>query len=170
MATILETERLRLREVTADDAGFILELLNTPKFLKYIGDRGVRTIEQAAAFLEERYVAGYRQHGYGLYLVERMDGRVPVGINGFVNRSELPHPDIGFAFLPAYERQGYGLESSQALLLYGRETLGFQSVLAIVAPGNTASVSLLGKLGFLAAGQVNVNGDDLDLFSWNASL
>src|SRR5205085_3321358 len=91
------------------DALFILELLNTPKFLRYIGDRGVRTIADAADLIESRYRQSYRDHGYGLYAVELIQpGPVQIGICGFVRRASLPAPDIGFAFLPEYEGRGYG--------------------------------------------------------------
>lgn len=145
---ILETERLVLREMTINDAPFLLELLNTPKFHKYIGDRGVRTVEEAEKYLDERYLASYRQHGYGLYAVFLKDGTV-IGNCGFVKRDVFEFPDIGFAFLPGYESRGYGFESAAAVLEFGRDTLGFSRVLAITSQDNDVSVKLLEKLGFV---------------------
>ncbi len=145
---ILETERLIIRELdAATDAVFVLELLNSPKFIKYIGDRGVRTVDEAADFIENRYRQSYRDHGYGLYTVELKDGQ-PVGLCGFVRRDTLPGPDLGFAFLPDHEGKGYGFDSADALMKYGREKLGFTTVLAITSVDNDASGRLLEKLGF----------------------
>jgi RimJ/RimL family protein N-acetyltransferase len=146
---IVETKRLVIREMDAgQDSAFIYALLNSPKFIKYIGDRGVRSEKEAAVFIETRYRQSYRDHGFGLYTVESKDDGTPVGICGFVNRDSLPDPDIGFAFLPDFERQGYGLESAKAMMSYGRDTLGFGRILAITTPDNAASDRLLGKIGF----------------------
>ncbi len=145
---ILETERLILRKLTADDAAFLLELINTPKFHKYIGDRGVRDVQAAEKYLDERYLASYREHGYGLYAVCLKDG-TPIGNCGFVKRDVFEFPDVGFAFLPHYESQGFGFESASALLDHGRDVLAFRRVLAITSQDNDVSVKLLEKLGFV---------------------
>jgi len=145
---ILETERMIVRELnSASDAEFICALLNTPKFIQYIGDRGVRSNEDAAAFIDDRYRQSYRDHGYGLYAVEVKDG-TQIGMCGFVRRETLPGPDIGFAFLPDYERQGFGYESAAAMMNFGRNELGFTTIYAITSPDNDASGLLLEKLGF----------------------
>lgn len=161
---IVQTERLILREVDSGDADFMCRLLNSPKFLKYIGDRGVRSPEEAAVFLEDRYRKSYRDHGYGLYTVELSSDNTPIGICGFVRRDSLPAPDIGFAFLPEFERMGYGYESAVGMLDHGWDTLGFDRVLAIVSPGNTASEKLLEKLGFDARGSLDLGDDTVNLF------
>ena len=146
---ILETERLRIRELDADmDAAFICELINTPKFIEYIGDRGIRTLEASREFIETRYRQSYRDHGYGLYVVEIVEGQLPIGICGFVRRGNLPGPDIGFAFLPAHEGRGYAHEAASAVMDFGRAALGFDSVYAITTLDNDASIRLLKKLGF----------------------
>jgi RimJ/RimL family protein N-acetyltransferase len=146
---IFETDRLIIRELdSARDAEFVFELLNTPKFIKYIGDRGVRSVEQAADFIENRYRRSYCDHGFGLYAVDLKADAVPVGICGFVKRDTLPDPDIGFAFLPEFEGCGYGFESAQAVLQYGRDVLGITTVLAITSQDNEVSGKLLEKLGF----------------------
>ncbi|CAN5169524.1 hypothetical protein BH20ACI2_BH20ACI2_02680 [soil metagenome] len=126
---ILETDRLILREIdSAVDAEFIFELLNSPKFLKFIGDRGVRSTGESSVFIDERYRQSYREHGYGLYTVQRRDDGIAVGMCGFVRRESLSGPDLGFAFLPEFERMGFGRESASAVLKYGRDKLGFDSV------------------------------------------
>ncbi len=162
---ILETERLVIRELdSAVDAETIFELLNTPKFLRYIGDRGVRSVEEARDFIENRYRQSYRDHGYGLYAVELKDG-TPIGMCGFVRRDTLPGPDIGFAFLPEFEGQGYGFESAAAMMEYGREVLGFGEVLAITSLDNHASGHLLEKLGFRFVEEISSGGEKLRLYA-----
>ena len=174
---ILETERLSLREMSsAGDAEFILELLNTPKFIKYIGDRGVRSFEQARDFIEARYLQSYREHGFGLYAVElkpenaltkvRASAQELIGICGFVKRDELPDPDIGFAFLPEFEGKGYGFESAEAAIRYGRHVLGFSRLLAITSQDNEISGKLLEKLGFAYERIITMpDGEELKLFA-----
>ncbi len=163
--TIVETERLILREVdAATDAAFMFELLNAPKFLKYIGDRGVRSVGEAASFIEDKYRQSYRVNGFGLYTVELKDTAVQVGICGFVKRDTLPSPDLGFAFLPEHERKGYGHESASNMLEYGRTKLDFDRVLAITSPGNEASELLLLKLGFVSKSPVDTAGERVNLF------
>ena len=156
---ILETTRLNIRELnSASDAEFICALLNTLKFIQYIGDRGVRTAEDAASFIDDRYRQSYRDHGYGLYAVDVKDG-TQIGMCGFVRRDSLPGPDIGFAFLPEFERQGFGYESATAMMKYGRNVLGFSTVYAITSQDNDASGSLLEKLGF-RFDKIILSGDD----------
>lgn len=144
---ILATSRLRLREVAEADAGFVFALMNEPAYHEFIGDRGIRTIADAARFIREKFQASYRDHGYGLYLVERKDTGGPVGICGFVRRDTLAHPDIGFALLAEHWRQGYGGEAAAAVLEHGFTRLGFQTILGVTSPDNRASIRLLEKLG-----------------------
>ncbi len=164
--TIARTERLNIRELTAEDAEFVLAILNSPKFIQYIADRGVRTVEQAADFIETRYRQSYAEHGYGLYCVEMLDG-TKTGMCGFVRRDTLPGPDIGFAFLPEFEGQGLGTESANAVMLFGREQFGFDRVLAITSLDNDASGNLLKKLGFTLAGLTeSPEGETLNLYEF----
>lgn len=160
---VLETERLVLREITQDDAAFILALINTPKFHKYIADRGMRSVDQMSAYIEEKFLKNYRDLGFGLYAVCLKDG-TPIGNCGFVKRDSLPAEDVGFAFLPDYERQGYGFESASAVIEYGRVTLGFTDLYAITSLGNEASQKLLEKLGFTFVEEIDSNGERLKMF------
>jgi ribosomal-protein-alanine N-acetyltransferase len=153
---ILRTPRLMMRQVVEADAPFVHALLNDPGFLANIGDRGVRSDADAARYIAERYAAPYARYGYGIYLVEA-DG-VPIGTCGFVRREGLPAPDLGYAYLSAYARQGFALEAGAAMLRYGREVLGFAEIVAFTAPGNAASAGLLRRLGFVAAGEVALHG------------
>ena len=144
---ILETERLTLRHLSADDAGFVLELLNEPSFIRYIGDKQVRNLDDARRYIADGPLQSYELNGFGLYLVELKASHTPVGISGLLKRDTLPDPDIGFAFLPAYWNQGYAIESAAAVMKYAREVLGLKRILAITSPDNQASQKLLGKIG-----------------------
>jgi len=144
---ILETERLILRKLTTGDAEFILALLNEPSFLRYIGDKGVRTLEDARQYILTGPVDSYEQNGFGLYLVELKDAGVPIGMSGLVKRPALPDADIGFAFLPAYWSKGYAVESAAAVLAYARDALKLNRLLAITSPDNQSSINLLEKIG-----------------------
>jgi Acetyltransferases, including N-acetylases of ribosomal proteins len=166
MTQIAETERLVIREIDESDAAFMNALLNSPGFLNYIGDRGVRSDDDARRFISERYRKSYAENGYGLYAVLLKDDLVPVGMCGFVRRDTLPGPDLGFAFLPEFEGKGFGTESSIAVLNYGREKLGFDRVLAITTLDNRPSIRLLEKLGFtFNEVMADGNGERLNLFS-----
>jgi RimJ/RimL family protein N-acetyltransferase len=144
---ILETERLLLRDLTADDAAFILELLNEPAFLENIGDRGARTLADARRYIARGPVASYRKFGFGLYLVELKDSGAPIGICGLLKRDWLADVDIGFAFLQKFWSQGYARESAAAVMHYGWTTLRLKRIVAITKPINQASITLLEKLG-----------------------
>lgn len=166
MKRILETKHLTIREMDADnDAAFVFELLNTPKFIKFIGDRGVRSEKEAAEFIENKYRQSYRDLGYGLYTVCLKKTGDQIGVCGFVKRDTLPDTDIGFAFLPEYEGQGYGFESANAVLEYGRNKLGLLRILAITSPDNDASGNLLEKMGFKFDGMVEISDEPVKLFS-----
>jgi ribosomal-protein-alanine N-acetyltransferase len=144
---VVETDRLSHRPLTANDAEFIRELLNDADFLRFIGDRGVRTVEDARRYIAEGPVASYAQHGFGLWLVELRSDRTPIGICGLLKRDVLPEVDIGFAFLPSYRAQGLAHESAAAVLDHAISRLGLRRVAAVVNPENAASIRLLGKLG-----------------------
>jgi ribosomal-protein-alanine N-acetyltransferase len=153
---ILGTARLRLRELAHSDAPFILTLVNEPSFIQNIGDRGVRTLDDARAYIENGPVASYAQFGFGLYLVELSASGAPIGICGILRRDALPDPDLGFAFLPAYWRRGYALESAAAVRHYARVELRIGRLLAITNAGNAGSIRLLDKLGFRFARMIRL--------------
>ncbi|MDQ3278089.1 MAG: GNAT family N-acetyltransferase [Bacteroidota bacterium] len=144
---ILETERLQLRQFTLDDAGFIIELLNSPGWIQFIGDRNVKTREHAVNYLKSGPLKSYVQNGFGLSLVELKDSHNAIGMCGIIKRDNMETPDIGFAFLPAHHGKGYALEIAEATLLYAKETLGISKVAAITKPGNAKSIRLLRKIG-----------------------
>jgi RimJ/RimL family protein N-acetyltransferase len=167
---ILETERTILFELTKDDAGFMLDLLNQPSFIKYIGDRNVRTFEESIEFIETRYRKSYLDNGYGLYGVKLKEGQEVIGICGFVKRADLEFADIGFAFLPQFGKKGYAFETADAVMKYGEDVLGFEKVLAITTQDNESSVKLLDKLGFKFEKLIKMPTDEneLNLFSKTA--
>ena len=144
---VLETDRLILRRLTAEDAEFILELLNEPSFLRFIGDKGVRTLDEAREYIAKGPADSYERFGFGLYLAELKDAGVPIGISGLVKRDSLEDVDIGFAFLPGFWGHGYALESAAAVMGYAKDTLGLTRLVAVTSPDNHASIKLLEKLG-----------------------
>ena len=144
---VLETDRLVLRWLNQDDAPFILELLNDPSFIRFIGDKGVRNLEDARSYILNGPAASYKQFGFGLYATELKESRATIGICGILKRDTLPDPDIGFAFLPAYRKKGYAFEAADAITKYAREVLKLDRILAITTPDNEASAKLLGKIG-----------------------
>ncbi len=137
---VLETDRLILRELTADDAAFILELLNDPGWLQYIGDRGVRNLADARQYIINGPMASYQRYGFGLYLVKLKDAETPMGICGLIKRDELEDVDIGFAFLPQFTGKGYALEAASAVMSYGSHELGIERIVAITSLDNHRSV------------------------------
>jgi RimJ/RimL family protein N-acetyltransferase len=147
-ATVLETDRLVLRRFTTDDAGFILELVNDPSFIANIGDRGIRTRDDAVAYLLNGPIASYERHGHGLYLVTLKSTLVPIGICGLLKRIQFEDVDLGYAFLPDFWYQGFATESATAMLEFARTTLKAPRTLALVSPANSRSIRLLEKIGF----------------------
>ena len=145
--TVLETKRLLLRHFTPDDDAFTLSLVNDPDFVRFVGDRGLRTFRQAREYLLDGPLDSYDKHGFGGYVVQLRDG-TPVGMCGLLRRDELDAPDLGFAFLAEHRGKGYALESAIAVLEYERATHDLERVLAIVSRDNARSITLLEKLGF----------------------
>ena len=144
---VMATTRLVLRRLTPDDAPFILELTNDPDWLRYIGDRGIRTLDDARRYVETGPMEMYARLGFGLYAVERRDGSPPIGICGLLGRDWLESPDLGFAFLPAFRGMGYAREAAAATLDHARDEHAIGRVLAIVSPENADSIRLLKDLG-----------------------
>jgi len=164
---IIETERLSLSHLAPEDAEFVLELLNQPSFIRYIGDKGVRTLDDARRYIAEGPARSYEVNGFGLNLVRLKASNTSIGICGVLKRDTLPDPDIGFAFLPSYWNQGYALESAAAVMTHAQETLGLGRILAITSPDNEASEKLLGKIGlrFCRLTKLAEDADEVKLFS-----
>jgi [ribosomal protein S5]-alanine N-acetyltransferase len=163
----LHTRRLSLRHFTLDDADFVVELVNDPDWIRNIGDRNVRTVEDARAYLERGPLALYERHGFGLYLVSLLATGERIGMCGLVKRDGLEHVDIGFAFLPAWRGRGFAEESARAVLAHARE-LGVGKVVAIVSPDNRPSIRLLEKIGMRAAGPLRLPKAEDDVMLYEA--
>lgn len=164
---IIETERLNLRHIAVADAEFILALLNEPAWIKFIGDREVRTIADAQKYISEKFAASYAKFGFGLYLVESKDKRTPLGICGLVKRDSLEDVDIGFAFLERFWSKGYAAESAFAAMNYAQNTLGLKRIVAITTPDNHASAKVLEKIGLRFEKTVNLSAkSESNLFVW----
>jgi RimJ/RimL family protein N-acetyltransferase len=156
---VLETKRLVLSTLSVDDAPFILVLLNDAAFLRYIGDRGVRNLDDARRYILSGPVDSYERHGFGLYLTQLKDSGLPIGICGLLKRESLPDVDVGFAFLPEYRGKGYGYESAAAVLAHGRSVLGLKRIVAITSPDNEHSIRLLEKLGLRFEEMIELSDD-----------
>jgi len=145
--TVLTTERLTLRRLSPADAEFIVELLNDPAFLQFVGDKAVRTADDACRYILDGPMASYERNGFGLWLVALKESDLPIGLCGLLKREALPDVDIGFAFLPDYRSRGYALESASAVLQYGRTEFGLKRIVAITDPENAGSIRVLQKIG-----------------------
>ena len=167
MSSVVETRRLVVRRLTLDDAPFIWELLNDADFLKFIGDRGVRTVDDAAEYLAKGPLDMYARLGFGLWCVELKATQTPIGICGLLKRDWLDDVDLGFAFLPDFRGKGYAFEASRAVIAYAMDALGMQRLSAIVSPGNVKSESLLGRLGMQFRSMVRAPNatDDVQLYA-----
>ena len=164
-AEVLETDRLFIRPFVASDADFIVELVNDPAWLLYIGDKNIRSRDDAARYIEDGPRAMYRRAGFGLSLVALKDG-TPIGMCGLIRRADLEDVDLGFAFLPRYRRSGYAFEAAQSVLSHGRRVLRLARIVAITVPANVASINLLQKLGFAREKSIVRNDETLDLYAY----
>ena len=143
----LETARLSLRRFTFDDAPFVIELLNQPSFIRNIGDRGVRNVDDARRYLRDGPIAMYEQFGFGLWRVSRRPDDEFVGMCGLLKRDILPDVDVGYAFLPGHWGQGYAFEAADATIAHGARKFGLKRVIGVVSDHNAASIRVLEKLG-----------------------
>lgn len=160
---VLETPRLALRWLDADDAPFILRLLNEPSWLRFIGDRGVRTLEDAVRYIETGPGAMYRRLGFGLYLVTLRSSGERLGLCGLLKRDTLDDVDLGFAFLPEHWGRGYATEAAAAVLDGDAVRLDLRRVVAITSKDNVASGQVLERLGFRLERLVTLSGDPEEL-------
>ncbi len=164
---VIETERLVLSRLSMQDAAFMLELVNDPAWIRYIGDRGIRTLDDAAEYIRQGPLAMYAAYGYGLLRVARRGGGEAIGICGLLQRDFLEDVDLGFALLARFRGRGYALEAARAVVSDARKTLGLARLVAITAQGNEGSSKILERLGFGFERMVAYPGeaDPLRLFS-----
>ncbi|WP_341519291.1 GNAT family N-acetyltransferase [Bacillus paramobilis] len=164
---VLETERLVLRWFDIKDAPFILELVNDPAWIQFIGDKRIKNLEDAKKYILNGPVDMYNKMGFGLYLVERKEDLTPLGMCGLIKRDTLEDVDIGFAFLEKFRSKGYGFESASAVIGYGVQKLGLKRIVAITTIDNINSGKLLEKVGLQFEEIISDSGEDLKLFGYN---
>lgn len=163
MVNVLETERLLLSRLSYDDCDFIVELLNEPAFHRYIGDKEVRSRDDAREYLRKGPIGSYERHGFGMFLVRNKSDNAPMGMCGLVKREEFDAPDVGFAFLRKYWGKGYAAESVIAVLEYGKNILQLPRIIAMADPDNESSIRLLEKLGLEFTGMVRMPGETREI-------
>jgi RimJ/RimL family protein N-acetyltransferase len=155
---ILETDRLTLRELTFEDDTFVFELLNEPAYLQYIGDKNVRSPDDARKYLTIGPLASYAKHGYGLWRVALKDSDTAIGMCGLLKRDGMDHPDIGYALLARFHGRGYAREAATAVVAHARNVLKLDTLQAVTAQENPASIGLLEKLGFRFDRMITMDG------------
>jgi len=166
---VIATERMNLRELTADDSEFMLALLNDPGFLQFVGDRGVRDLGQAVEYLRHGILQSYADHGFGMYLCERRSDGAAMGVCGLVKREYLPDFDLGYGLLEAYTGQGYAKEAGRAILNQA-SALRLPRLLAIVQPDNPVSIGLLKRIGFSYQRTQPATADDCELMVFGIEI
>ncbi len=161
---IISTSRLHVKQLSEElHASFILQLVNSPGWLRYIGDRNIHSLQDAGQYIFNGPIVSYATHGYGLWLVKRIEDDAPIGICGLIKRDYLPHPDLGYALLPQYEGQGYATEAAAAVMQYAKEVLSIPIIAAITTDDNVPSLRLLFKLGFDFIGMISPPQQDEEL-------
>jgi RimJ/RimL family protein N-acetyltransferase len=166
MTVVCETDRLIIRHFQLSDAEFIVRLLNEESFIRYIADKNVRTNADAENYLLNGPLNSYKTFGFGLNLIELKSSRTPVGMCGLLKRTELDHPDIGFAFLPEFCGKGFAHEATLSVLNDGFSTHALQTILAVTLPDNVSSNDLLRKAGFNAIGKMELYGSENNVYEY----
>ncbi len=168
----IETSRLGIRWLGVRDAAFILRLVNDTDWLRFIGDKKIRDLDDARAYLESGPMQMYDENGFGLNRIGLLDDDRPIGICGILKRDRFAEIELGFALLPEYRGLGYAYEASSAILQLARAEWHLARVAAILHPDNTASRKLLLKLGFQPQGQWRSDPDSLllDYYSLEISI
>jgi [ribosomal protein S5]-alanine N-acetyltransferase len=156
---VLDTQRLTLRRLSYDDAEFIMRLLNDPDFIRFIGDKGVRSLEDARGYLRTGPLASYHRFGFGLLRVDLKETGVPIGMCGLLKREILADVDIGFAYLPEYRSKGYAYEAASAVAAHAYRAFGLTRLAGVTKPDNFGSMRVLEKLGMRQVGTVRVSDD-----------
>lgn len=158
-----ETERLTIRPTNESDSEFIFKLLNTPKWLKFIGDRNIKSVEHAKEYIKEKMIPQLERLGYSNYTLITKQDNQKIGTCGLYDREGLEGIDIGFAFLPEYEKMGYAFESSNKLMEIASREFDIQIISAITMKENISSQKLLEKLGLKLIGTTRIPNDDEEL-------
>jgi ribosomal-protein-alanine N-acetyltransferase len=167
---ILETERLLLRQLTTDDAEFMFELLNDPSFIRNIGDRHIRTLDDACSYIVNGPVKSYEKNGFGLNLIVLKETKESIGICGLIRREGLDDVDIGYALLPRFWSKGYAVEAARATKVYAKDVIGLNRIVAIVDPANEGSIRVIEKIGLRYEKMIRLSEDDIELKLFGAAL
>jgi RimJ/RimL family protein N-acetyltransferase len=164
---LLETQRLSIRRLVAEDAPFILELVNEPAFIKNIADRGVRNLDDARKYIADGPTAMYERFGFGLFAVELKESGIPIGMCGLIKRDSLEDVDLGYAFFERHWGKGYASEAAAAVIDYGHKTFGLKRIVAITSQDNQGSINVLEKMGFRFEKLITLPGDteEINLFA-----
>ncbi|MEL4456268.1 GNAT family N-acetyltransferase [Lutimonas vermicola] len=160
---VLSTERLLIKKITPADAPFLLELMNDKDWIENIGDRGIKTIEQAQVYITNRFLKSYEEKGFGFYGIVLKESSEMIGTAGLVHREGLDAVDIGYGMLPAFRGKGYAFEATKAVFDYGYNVLRLDKIVAIVNPSNKSSIKLLEKLGLRYEKMVRLPDEDKDI-------
>ena len=160
---VISTDRLLINRITLDDAGFILKLMNDKDWIKNIGDRGIRTIEETEEYIRTRFLKTYNEVGFGFYSLVRKSDQQIIGIAGLVDREGLDHIDIGYGMLPEFRGKGYAFEATKAIFDYGYKDLKLDKIVAIVNPDNPSSIKLLSKLGLEFEKMIRLPDEEIDI-------
>ncbi|MEM7432067.1 MAG: GNAT family N-acetyltransferase [Pseudomonadota bacterium] len=167
---IAETCRLVLETLTLDDADLMLSIWNDPDFHRFVGDRGIRTIEEAHVAMKAGVLKLYEDYGYGPYRLVRKDDGQAVGLCGLFRRDALKHADIGYSVLPAYARQGFAFEAGQAVIKLARNRFQLDVIKAIISPLNRPSIALAEKLGFTYESLIRLHEDEDEVNLYHLDL
>ncbi|AFM04682.1 acetyltransferase, ribosomal protein N-acetylase [Bernardetia litoralis DSM 6794] len=162
---ILETERLIIEEANLSDASFFLRLLNSPNWLEFIGDRNIKSLEDATKYVQESLIGSYKEKGFGFYKMSLRANNEPIGAIGFLKREYLEFPDIGYAILPNYESKGYVSEAAKAVLEYGKNKLQLKEIVAFTTEENLASQKILLKIGLYFIDKRILDGEECVYYS-----
>lgn len=166
MKIVCETKRLIIRELTLNDTSFILRLLNEESFIRYIGNKNVKSKKDAVKYLNDGAIASYKKHGFGLNIVLLKDSGLEIGMCGLIKREELQHPDLGYAFLSEFCSQGYASESSVSILKEGIKTHSLKTILALTLIDNVRSNAILKKIGFSLKKTINIYDHENNLYEY----
>jgi RimJ/RimL family protein N-acetyltransferase len=162
---ILQTERISLTEANLSDAPFIFDLLNSPNWLEFIGDRSIKSLEDAEKYIQDSLLKSYQENGFGLWRMELKSKNIPIGLCGLLKRETLDFPDLGFAILPDYEGFGYMSEVAKVTVSHAKTSLKLEQVLATTTPTNLASQKVLLKTGFKRVREIEMNKEIVYLYS-----
>lgn len=158
-----QTERLQIKPISNSDAAFILELYNSPKFIRFIGDRNLKTMDEAANYIAEKFLPMLEEKGYGNYVIKEKDTQKTIGAVGIFEREGLSIPDIGFSFMEEFQGKGFAFEAASKVKEIAMQEFSIEKLCAITAKDNYSSQKLLNKLGLKVVGTVTLPGDDVEL-------